>query len=139
MNLAGVSTLFINPKLRSSNYLQLLAEALPTFASSPVSTDPALPSLQNLVVVDNIPTNGIFQEELKRIPRAIDFRDIFVWREDGAIAGQVQKLSNSLGSDDIINLQFTRHVAFTIQLPADQSLDCQFITVGLPVFPRPSR
>lgn len=114
MSLAGVSTLFISPRLRSSDYISLLQEHLPTFSSSHETVDPSLPSLKSIVLVDNISHSPLhsstssFHPEKEKIRGAIDYRDLLVWREDGPLKGQVDGISASLDADEVVNLQFTR-------------------------------
>ena len=38
----------------------------------------------------------------------MDFREVMVWREDGAEAKRVREAEEGLGVDEVINLQFTR-------------------------------
>ncbi|KAF8320410.1 acyl-CoA synthetase [Clavulina sp. PMI_390] len=111
MDLAGVSTLFITPRLRSSDYISLLNKALPTLASTrqgDAISDSALPSLRRIVLLDNVSYNGIdFQEKLDGIPSAVDYREVLVWREDGSANEEMQRVTNSLDKDEVVNLQFT--------------------------------
>ena len=110
MRLVQVSTLFVAPRLRSSRYVDLLLQELPHLASNDRHGDPGLPSLRNIVLIDNISGAGEdFHAELSRIPNAIDFRDALIWREDGASANEVRNIRESLHKDEVINLQFTRY------------------------------
>ena len=118
MNLVGVSTLFITPTMRTSNYLSLLSEALVSLSSTKPSIpidDPALPTLQNLVVVDNMSKTSAdlrqFQSEMAKVPAAIDFREVFKWEEGQCASKTSREIIESLNPDEIINLQFTRFVA----------------------------
>lgn len=112
MNLSGVSTLFITPRLRSSDYVSLLGAAIPSItANRTIISDAAAPSLRNLVLVDNLSHNGIdFANEKTKLPVAIDYRELLVWREDDSSKAEVNRLANSLDNNDVINLQFTRWV-----------------------------
>ncbi|KAF8331382.1 acyl-CoA synthetase [Cantharellus anzutake] len=107
MKLAGVSSLFITPKLRSSRYIDLLLQEMPHLASSDGQGDADLP-LQNIIITDNISREGgDFHAELSRIPIAVGFRDLLIWREDGESVNEVKSIEKSLHRDEVINLQFT--------------------------------
>lgn len=113
MNLTEVSTLFISPSLRSSDYITLLRQALPSLSSPSLTIcDPALPSLRHLILVDNIThgssTTQRYLDAKAAIPAAIDFREVLVWREDGSLKVGVERISKSLSNSDVVNLQFTR-------------------------------
>jgi hypothetical protein len=112
MKLAGVSTLFITPRLRSSNYISLLNEAIPSLKTNTTTiSDSALPSLRHVILVDNVShTGGDFSREKSSLPSAIDCREVLVWREDDPIKQEVDQIANSLTNEDVINLQFTRSV-----------------------------
>lgn len=110
MNLVGVSTLFITPRLRSSDYISLLSSNIPNVTTNrgPLQ-DSAVPSLRTIVLVDNLSHNDVdFASEKAKIPAAIDFREVLVWREDDPLKTEVDQLASSLNSDDVVNLQFTR-------------------------------
>lgn len=110
MNLAGVSTLFISPRLRSSDYISLLREAIPSVTTSKLS-DPSALSLRSIVLVDNLShTGGDFASAKSKLPVALDYRDLFIWREDDSSKATVDDLASSLHNDDVVNLQFTRSV-----------------------------
>lgn len=110
--MAGVSTLFITPRLRSSNYVSLLNEAIPSLKTNgAIISDPALPSLRRVILVDNIShSGGDFSSEKSLLPSAIDFREILVWREDDQIKREVDRIADGLTNEEVINLQFTRFV-----------------------------
>lgn len=112
MKLTGVSTLFVTPRLRSSNYILLLKEAIPSLKTNATTiSDSALPSLRHVILVDNIShSGGDFSREKSLLPSAIDFREVLVWREDDRIKQGVDRITNSLTSEEVINLQFTRSV-----------------------------
>ncbi|KAF8909902.1 acetyl-CoA synthetase-like protein [Mucidula mucida] len=89
LNLVGVKHLFVVPRIRTSAYIELLAEKY---------SRGALPQLRNLVVVDN--------EDVKSL---IDWREVFAWREDDvSLNKRLDDTSQSLSNDDVINIQFTR-------------------------------
>ncbi|OCH93936.1 acyl-CoA synthetase [Obba rivulosa] len=109
LNLVGVSHLFLVPRLRSSAYISMLADALPALRHSAPGNiqEPELPTLRHLVVVDNTGDPELFQKEMSKTRCAIDFREVLVWREDGPEARRVQEIAGGLHCDDVINLQFT--------------------------------
>lgn len=108
MNLAGVSTLFITPRLRSSDYISLLRDAMPSVTGSKLA-DPAAPSLRSIVLVDNLShTGGDFASAKDKLPVALDYRELFVWRDDDRTKSVVDALAHSLHNEDVVNLQFTR-------------------------------
>ncbi|KAJ7234640.1 hypothetical protein B0H12DRAFT_1327657 [Mycena haematopus] len=95
LNLVGVTHLVIVPRIRSSFYPEMLKDKLPE-----------LPTLRNLVVVDN---TGHFPQEADKLGLGnwIDWRDIMVWDESACEKSLQKEISSSLHRDDIINLQFT--------------------------------
>ncbi|KAJ7889720.1 hypothetical protein B0H13DRAFT_1626605 [Mycena leptocephala] len=95
LNLVGVSHLFVVPRIRSSSYAEMLKEKLSD-----------LPTLRNLVVVDN---TGQFNQEADKLGLKdwIDWREIMVWDESSRENNLQKEISNSLQKDDVINLQFT--------------------------------
>lgn len=114
MNITGVSTLFVTPRLRSSNYVSLLSEALPALTqSNSTVSDPALPALRSVVLMDNL-THGrhgdlvSFDDEKAKLPASLDYREVLVWREDDNTKMEVDQISRSLDNNEVINLQFTR-------------------------------
>jgi predicted protein tyrosine phosphatase len=102
LNLVGVSHLFVVPRIRSSSYAEMLKEKLSD-----------LPTLRNLVVVDN---TGQFNQEADKLGLKdwIDWREIMVWDESSRENNLQKEISNSLQKDDVINLQFTRYSRSTI-------------------------
>ena len=113
LNLVGVTHLFVIPRLRTSRYIRMLSDAFPELrTSSPGNIQvPALPSLRNLVVVDNIYDAVELQEETRDVKSIIDWKEILIWREDALEQRHVDALTRSQRSDDVINLQFTRWVS----------------------------
>lgn len=103
--------LFVVPRIRTSSYVQMLADTLPDLRHSAPGNiqDAALPDLRNLVVVDN---QGAYKQELDRagVRSAIDWREVLLWREDSREAGVLKEAARSLDRDEVINLQFTRCV-----------------------------
>ena len=110
LNLAGVSHLFVVPRLRGSAYVRGLCGAFPALAHSRPGEiqEEALPALRHLVVVDN--TGGGLARELDGVRCAVDFRELLVWREDGAERRAVEAVEGGLRPDEVVNLQFTRCV-----------------------------
>ncbi|KAI1798014.1 acyl-CoA synthetase [Ganoderma leucocontextum] len=109
LNLAGVSHLFVVPRVRTSAYVRMLCDAFPALANSAPGDiqEAALPDLKNLVVVDNTGDFKRFQEEIADVRPAIDFREVLVWREDGAEKRRVEELAAGLHNEEVINMQFT--------------------------------
>jgi hypothetical protein len=111
IRVVGVSHLFLVPEIRTSSYLTLLAEALPSlrrFCPGDIQEE-ALPDLKYIVVVDNTHQPKKFHEMLGEIHCAVDFREILLWREGGTKEHRcVEDTKKSLDKDDVINLQFTR-------------------------------
>lgn len=116
-----VKHLFLVPRLRSSTYISTLSSAFPALANSAQGgiQEPAIPSLKNLVVVDNTPgaygkVGGDlrqFEEECEVARCVVDFREVLVWREDSPLKTRVAEIARSLHHDEVMNLQFTRCVA----------------------------
>ncbi|KAH7882410.1 hypothetical protein F5I97DRAFT_1939445 [Phlebopus sp. FC_14] len=109
LNLVDVSHLFAVPRVRTSQYVRMLSEAFPDLRhSNPGNIQvAALPSLQNLVVVDNIGDSAEYQKETMDTKSVIDWRETLIWREDGPEQRRLKELVNSHNSDEVINLQFT--------------------------------
>ncbi|GLB39151.1 putative AMP-binding enzyme C-terminal domain [Lyophyllum shimeji] len=108
LKLVGVKHLFVVPRIRSSAYIEMLAGILPGLKESkPGEIEvEGLPELRNLVVVDN---KGEYQAQLDKlgVRSTIDWREIFMWREDTRERDLQRDISASLKKDDVINLQFT--------------------------------
>jgi len=102
--------LFLVPHIRTSSYLSLLSEALPSLRSAAPGDiqEEKLPSLRNIVVTDNTGDSNKFKGILDDMKCTIDFREAFVWREDTREKRTAQEIQRSLDKDDVINLQFTR-------------------------------
>jgi acyl-CoA synthetase (AMP-forming)/AMP-acid ligase II len=111
IRVVGVSHLFLVPQIRTSSYLTLLAEALPslrTFSPGDIQEE-ALPDLRHVVVIDNTHQPKKFHEMLGDIHCAVDFREVLLWQEGGAKETRlVEEAKKTLDKDDVINLQFTR-------------------------------
>ncbi|KAF8553800.1 acyl-CoA synthetase [Imleria badia] len=109
LNVAGVSHLFAVPRLRGSRYIHMLSEAFPDLgASAPGDIQcKAVPALRHFVVVNNLADPDAFQKEIMDTKCVTDWREMLVWREDGAEGRRVREYANKLRSDDVINLQFT--------------------------------
>ncbi|KAF9482709.1 acetyl-CoA synthetase-like protein [Pholiota conissans] len=108
LNLTGVKHLFLIPRLRSSTYVRMFAEAFPEIRNQHPGELQIqdLPFLRNIVVVDNAELEKADLAQL-HIKGTVDWREILIWREDVREA-QIQKdITAGLHKDDIINLQFT--------------------------------
>lgn len=114
--LAQAQHLFVVPRIRSSNYLHVLASVFPSLSSAspgrPLNLE-RLPDLRNIVVFNDLDSEKDFEEEIGVIQPAVDFREVLVWRENGHEHSTVQALERSLHEDEVINLQFTRQVITT--------------------------
>ena len=88
----------------------MLLDAFPALANSQPGDiqEPSLPDLKSLVVVDNIGDYSLFKQEIEGVKPAIDFREVLVWREDGAEKKRVEELMAGLDREEVINMQFTR-------------------------------
>ncbi|KAI0264677.1 acetyl-CoA synthetase-like protein [Gloeopeniophorella convolvens] len=105
----GVSHLFLVPQIRTSSYLMLLAEALPslrTFSPGNIHEE-ALPDLKHIVVVDNTHQPKKFHETLGDIRCAVDFREVLLWQGGNKEDRTVEQTKKTLHKDDVMNLQFT--------------------------------
>ncbi|KAL1700997.1 hypothetical protein EV121DRAFT_282959 [Schizophyllum commune] len=89
LSAVGVKHLICVPRIRSSAYLAMLASAAPGIRNSPPGeiSDPRLPELRNMIVMDN---GGEYRNEVEKEEKAR------------------RVLEGSMGKDDVINLQFTR-------------------------------
>lgn len=110
LSLVGVSHLFVVPRIRTSAYVSMLAQAFPSLANSAPGSieEPTIPALRHLVVVDNTPSLKDFGAEVEGVKCAVDFRETLVWQDHASEEAEVQELQSSLQRDDVINLQFTR-------------------------------
>jgi len=110
IRLVGISHLFLVPQIRTSSYLTLLAEALPSlrkFSPGGIQEE-ALPDLRHVVVVDNTHQPKKFHEILGDIHCAIDFREVLLWQDGGTKeTRQVEERVKTLNKGDVINIQFT--------------------------------
>ena len=109
--------MFVVPRIRSSGYVSMFAEAFPALANSAPGAiqEAALPALRHLVVVDDTPSLKDYAAELEGVKPAVDFREVLVWQDHASEQHIVDRLEASLLPDDVINLQFTRYVVLTIQ------------------------
>ncbi|KAI0714224.1 acyl-CoA synthetase [Fomitopsis betulina] len=138
LNLVKVKHLFLVPRLRSSTYIRTLSAAFPALAHSAQGDiqEPAIPSLKNLVVVDNTPgaygkVGGDlqqFEEECEVARCAVDFREVLVWREDSPLKVRVAEAAGSLYHDEVMNLQFT---SGTTGAPKAVSATCRLCSIAL--------
>ena len=116
IRLVGVSHLFLVPQIRTSSYLTLLAEALPSLRKfSPGNIqEEALPDLRHVVVIDNTHQPKRFHEILGDIHCAVDFREVLLWQDGGTKENrQVEERMKTLDKGDVINIQFTRSLSFS--------------------------
>ncbi|KAI5885509.1 acetyl-CoA synthetase-like protein [Schizophyllum commune H4-8] len=108
LSAVGVKHLICVPRIRSSAYLALLADAAPGIRNSPPGeiSDPKLPELRNIFVMDN---GNEYRTEVEKleIRSLVDWREILLWREDTREEKARRVLEGSMGKDDVINLQFT--------------------------------
>lgn len=88
----------------------MLSDALPDLRySTPGNIQcEALPALRHLVVVNNLADPNAYQQEVVDTKCIIDWKEMLVWREDGAEQRRVHECVVELRSEDVINLQFTR-------------------------------
>ncbi|KAI0305314.1 acetyl-CoA synthetase-like protein [Multifurca ochricompacta] len=109
IRLVGVSHLFLVPHIRTSSYLTLLAEALPSLRkSSPGNIqEEALPDLKYVVAIDNTHEPKRFHDVLGDIHCAVDFREVMLWQDWGKEYRLVEQIKKTLDNGDVINLQFT--------------------------------
>ncbi|KAF8999106.1 acetyl-CoA synthetase-like protein [Cyathus striatus] len=89
LNLVGVKHLFVVPRIRSSAYVNMLAQAFPEMCGNAQGDIQIadLPNLRNLVVVDN-------KEEYRAELEKLNIRSM-------------KEISESAEKDEVINLQFT--------------------------------
>jgi len=67
-----------------------------------------LPNLRNIVLIDNEETARSELEKLK-IRSLVDWREVMIWKERAREKRMQHEIEESLGKDDVINLQFTRY------------------------------
>ncbi|EKM61742.1 uncharacterized protein PHACADRAFT_169179 [Phanerochaete carnosa HHB-10118-sp] len=108
LGLVGVKHLFLVPRIRSSAYLQNLADAFPSLASSsPGNVNiERLPDLKNIVVLDDL-GGAEGAAEMARAKSAVDFREILVRWHAGPEQRELEALERGLQEHETINLQFT--------------------------------
>ena len=105
LKLTGVSHLFIVPRLRTSQYLASLVEALPSLSSSSDQLGGEnLPDLRSFIVVNNLNSEEGFSRELEHVKSAVDFREILQWSDNAR-----SEPDDKLHRDDVMNIQFTRY------------------------------
>ncbi|KAI0790402.1 acyl-CoA synthetase [Abortiporus biennis] len=111
LSLVGVSHLIVVPRIRSSEYVSMLSEALPSIRYSTPGEiqEPSLPKLKHLIVVDNGSDLKDFEKDIENTRSAIDFREILVWREHSSEEKELEleRAMRELHHEDVINLQFT--------------------------------
>jgi hypothetical protein len=111
LQLAGVKTLIFVPRIRSSDYVRMLAQTFPEIRGAKpgeIQVDD-LPDLRSLVLVDNEESahNDLAQLRIKSM---IDWRELLMWREGHGAAKARRDIAARLETDDVINLQFTRYI-----------------------------
>lgn len=119
MKLAGVRHLFVVPSIRTSAYVEMLANAFPDLRHSAPGDiqEGALPDLRNLVIVDN--EAGVLETAQKLgVRSAIDWREVLLWREDAHMSRVQRDICATLDKDEVINLQFTRCVVGRLRTAA---------------------
>ena len=111
LNLAGVEHLFLVPRLRSSEYVRMFAEAFPEIrGANPGELQVEdLPQLRNIVVVDNAEEYRADLAPL-HIKGTVDWREILMWREDAREVRVQKDILRRLNQEEVISLQFTRYV-----------------------------
>ena len=111
MQLAGVKTLIFEPRIRSSNYVRMLAQTFPEIRGAKPGEIQVegLPDLRSLVLVDNEESahDDLAQLHIKSM---IDWRELLMWREGHGAAQARRNIAARLETDDVINLQFTRYI-----------------------------
>ncbi|KAG1737418.1 acetyl-CoA synthetase-like protein [Suillus lakei] len=109
LNLVGVTYLFTVPRIRTSNYIRMLSDAFPALRNSTPGNiqESALPSLKNLVVIDNIHDAAEWQRETRDVKSVTDWRETLIWREDTWEQRHIEESAQFQRSDEVINLQFT--------------------------------
>ena len=107
--------MFFVPRIRSSDYVRMLAQTFPEIRSAKPGEIQVqdLPELRNLVLVDNDGTAHNDLAEL-RIKSMVDWREVLMWREGHGAAQARRDITAKLEKDDVINLQFTRYVTSPI-------------------------
>lgn len=109
-----MKALVIVPKIRSSNYLEMLASELPALKERSHSIrEPSLPSLERLILVDNCPDRAEYLLKLEDVPSAIPFGELLAWDDPT----DLKSIAEDLDQHDVINLQFTR-LAFSVMAMA---------------------
>ena len=116
IRVVGISHLFLVPQIRTSSYLTLLAEALPSlrkFCPGDIQEE-VLPDLKHVVVIDNTHQPKRFHEILGDIHCAVDFREVLLWQDGGTKENRiVDERIKTLDKDDVTNIQFTRSFLFS--------------------------
>ena len=111
MQLASVKTLIFVPRIRSSDYLRMLAQTFPEIRGAKPGEIQVedLPDLRSLVLVDN-EESAHNDLALLRIKSMIDWRELLMWQEGHGAAKARRDIAARLETDDVINLQFTRYI-----------------------------
>jgi hypothetical protein len=119
IRVVGISHLFLVPQIRTSSYLTLLAEALPSlrkFRPGDIQEE-VLPDLKHVVVIDNTHQPKRFHEILGDIHCAVDFREVLLWQGGGAKENRiVEERTKTLDKDEVTNIQFTRSFSFSLEM-----------------------
>ena len=111
MQLASVKTLIFVPRIRSSDYLRMLAQTFPEIRGAKPGEIQVedLPDLRSLVLVDN-EESAHNDLALLRIKSMIDWRELLMWQEGHGAAKARRDIAARLETDNVINLQFTRYI-----------------------------
>lgn len=110
LRLIDARALITVPRIRSSDYLELLKSKLPSLlTTAPGSVyDPTLPSLRHLIIFNNT-RGGNEHAPYPDITAAMDFRDLLVY-DDAISDASLARTTKTLDEHDVMNLQFTRFV-----------------------------
>ncbi|EIN08864.1 acetyl-CoA synthetase-like protein [Punctularia strigosozonata HHB-11173 SS5] len=107
LRIVDVSHLFLVPRIRSSNYIQMLLSSLPSLSSASAGEiqDETLPALRNVIVMDDsFSSHGA--KDAEGLRSMIDFRETLVWAH-GSEEAEVKARMSSLAEHDVINMQYT--------------------------------
>ncbi|KAG9004116.1 hypothetical protein FRB93_010464 [Tulasnella sp. JGI-2019a] len=107
LRLVDARALVIVPRIRSSNYLELLRSKLLTLSAATPGNidDPILPSLRHLIVFNNS-TGDEDRTPIADIKASMNFHDLFLY-DDQSMDAVLARTTKTLDEDDVINLQFT--------------------------------
>lgn len=109
LKLIEANALIVVPRIRTSDYLQLLSDNLTTLPGAEPGNiqDPRLPSLRHLIVVNNSSTIDYDRPRTLDLKAALDFGDLFIYDDPSANA-MLSRRTRELDQHDVMNLQFTR-------------------------------